>query len=159
MGIGFWEIWWVVLLGLCFMIVICEEIWWKHVKLVILVWVKLTHSVLGFLWWCLWCLCAEIAYGKLLGMKGRVNLGLESENVVLWVEKEWGFESWKAKTGFSGKWRLKWVNPSLKCHLGLKRKLRLCKWGIWVTKVITRVISRVKLGVEESNFDSVEFSS
>jgi len=28
-------------------------------------------------------LCAEIAYGKLLEMKGRVNLGLESENVVL----------------------------------------------------------------------------
>ena len=29
------------------------------------------------------CLCAEIAYGKLLEMKGRVNLGLESENMVL----------------------------------------------------------------------------
>ena len=33
-GIGFWEIWWVVLLGLCIVMVICEEIWWKHVKLV-----------------------------------------------------------------------------------------------------------------------------
>jgi len=41
----------------------------------------------------LWCLYTEIAHGKLLEMKGRVNLGLESENVVLWVEKEWGFES------------------------------------------------------------------
>ena len=44
-------------------------------------WVRHTHSVLGFLWWCLWCLYAEISYGKLLEVKGRVNLGLESENV------------------------------------------------------------------------------
>ena len=124
-GMGFWEIWWVVLLGLCFMMIICEEICWKHVELAMFGWVKHTHSVLGFLWWCLWCLCAEIAYGKLLEMKGRVNLGLESENVVLWVEKEWGFESWKAKSEFCGKWRLKWVNTSLKCHLGHVRKVRL----------------------------------
>ena len=60
-GIGFWEIWWVVLLGLCIVMVICEEICWKHVELAMFGWVKLTHSVLGFLWWCLWCLCVEIA--------------------------------------------------------------------------------------------------
>ena len=125
-GMGFWEIWWVVLLSFCFMMVICEEICGKHVELAMFGWVKHTHSVLGFLWWCLWCSCAEIAYGKLLERKGRINLGLESENVVLWVEKEWGFESWKAKSGFCVKWGLKWVNPSLKCHLGLMRKVRLC---------------------------------
>ena len=145
-GIGFWEIWWVVLLGFCFMMIMCEGICGKHVKIAMFGWVKHTHSVLGFLWWCLWCLYAEIADGKLLEMKGRTNLGLESENMVLWVEKEWGFESWKAKSGFSGNWGLKWVNPSLKFHLGLKRKLRLCKWGIWVTKVKTRAISMVKFG-------------
>ena len=32
-------------------------------------------------------------------MKDRINLGLESENVVLGVEKEWIFEGWKAKSG------------------------------------------------------------
>ena len=30
----------------------------------------------------------KIADGKLLEMKGRTNLGLESENVMLWVEKK-----------------------------------------------------------------------
>ena len=76
-----------------------------------------------------------MADGKLIEMKGRVNLGLESENVGLWVEKEWGFESWKAKSGFSGNWRLKWVNPSLKCQLGLWESLGCAKeeneWPKW----------------------------
>ena len=42
-------------------------------------------------------ICAEITYGKLLEMKGRINLGLEGGSMVLWVEKEWDFESWKAQ--------------------------------------------------------------
>ena len=75
------------------------------------------------------------------------------------MEKERGFESWKAKSGFSGIWRLKGVNPSSKCHLGLMRKFGLCKREKQMTKVKGRAISRVKLGVEESNFDSVGFSS
>ena len=75
------------------------------------------------LWWCLWSLCAEIADGKLIEMKGRVNIGLKSENVVIWVEKCDALRVWKAKSGFSGNGRLKWVNPSLKCHLGLMESL------------------------------------
>ena len=86
-GMGFWEIWWVVLLGFCCMMIICEDICWKLVEIAMFGWVRHTHSVLGFLWWCLWCLYAEIADGNLLEMKGRTNLGLESENVMLWVEK------------------------------------------------------------------------
>ena len=125
-GMGIWVIWWVVLLVFCFMIVICEDICWKLVEIAMFGWLKHTHSVLGLLWWCLWCSSAEIAYGILLEAKGRVNLGLESENVMLWVEKEWGFERWKVKSEFCGKWRLEWVNLSLKCHLGLMRKVRLC---------------------------------
>ena len=125
-GMGFWEIWWVVLLVFCFMMVICEDSCWKLVEIAMFGWIRHTHSVLGFLWWCLWCLYAEIADGNLLEMKGRINLRLESENVMLWVEKEWDFESWKVKFEFCGKWRLKWVNISLKCYLGFMRKFGLC---------------------------------
>ena len=45
----------------------------------------------------------------------------------------------------------------MKCHLGLMRKLGLCKREKQKTKVKAKAMSRVKLGVEESNFDLVEF--
>ena len=87
------------------------------------------------------CVCAEIADRKLIEMKGRVNLGLNVRMVVIWVEKCEALRVWKAKFGFSVNWRLKWVNPSLKCHLGLMGKLGLRKGEQWVTKVKARAIS------------------
>ena len=140
---GVWEIWWVVLLGLCLMIVICEEICERMLNLSCWVWVKLTHSVLGFYDDVCDVCVLKLLMEKLIEMKGRVNLGLKSENVVIWVEKCDALRVWKAKFGFSGSWRLKWVNLSFKCHLGLMGKLRLNKWRKWVTKVKTRAISRV----------------
>ena len=92
-------------------------------NLTCLMWAKFTHSVLGFYNDVLWCLCAEIVGRKLVEMMGRVNLGLNVRMVVMWVEKCEVLRVWKAKFGVSGNWRLKWVDPSLKCQLGLVGKL------------------------------------
>ena len=59
-GMGCWEIWWVVLLVFCFMMIICEGTCWKHVELAMFGWVKLTHSVFMMMlvmfmcWNCSW---------------------------------------------------------------------------------------------------------
>ena len=96
---------------------------------------KFTHSILGIYDDALWCLCAEIVGRKLVEMMGRVNLGLNVKMVVMWVEKCEILRVWKAKFGVSGNWSLKWVNPSLKCQLGLVGKLGQSKWEKWVTNV------------------------
>jgi len=106
-------------------------------------WAKFTHSVLGFYDDALWCLCVEIVGRKLVEMMGRVNLGLNVRMVVMWVEKCEVLRVWKAKFGVSGNWGLKWVNPSLKCYLGLVGKPGLSKGEKWVTKVKAKAISRV----------------
>ena len=43
---------WVVLLVFCCVMIIGEDICWKIVEIAMFGWVKHTHSVLGFLWWC-----------------------------------------------------------------------------------------------------------
>jgi len=89
---------------------------------------KTTHSVLGFYDDALWYLYVEIVGRKLVEMMGRVNLGLNMRMVVMWVEKCEILRVWKAKFGVSGNWNLKWVDPSLKCQLGLVGKLGQSKW-------------------------------
>ena len=81
--LGFWEIWWVVLLSLCIMVVICEGICRKHAKLVMLMWAKITHSVLGFYDDALWYLCVEFVDRNLVEMMGKVNLGLNVRMTML----------------------------------------------------------------------------
>jgi len=133
--LGFWELWWVVLLGYCLRVVICERICWNHAKLDMFDVNKITHADLGFYDDALWYMYAENVDGKLVEMMGRVNLGLNVRMVVLWVEKCEILRVRKAKFGVSGNWSLKWVDSSLKCQLGLVGKLGQSKWEKWVTNV------------------------
>ena len=65
------------------MVVICEEICWKHAKLDVFDVSKATHSVLGFYDDALWYLYAEIVDRKLVEMMGKVNLGLNVRMTML----------------------------------------------------------------------------
>ena len=91
-------------------------------------WAKFTHSVLGFYDDALWCLCAEIVDRKLVEMMGKVNLGLNVKIVLMWVEKREDLRVRKDKFGLSVNYSQKWVDPSLKCQLGLVGKLGQSKW-------------------------------